>query len=98
MTRRFEELTAIARKDDSASLSREECLEATRAFSEERRAAIRRRHAEGESGSNVVRMISETADEILRGVFQFGMAVLCIPRAVTSRICLCALGDMAGPR
>lgn len=90
----FEEmLQAIGREEGKApAVSWEECLDAARSYAQDRRAEIRQRHQAGESGSNVVHMLAEMADTLLRGVFRFGLASLRISRPVASRLCLCALG------
>ncbi|MBN2312121.1 MAG: hypothetical protein JXR94_24295, partial [Candidatus Hydrogenedentes bacterium] len=98
MTRPFEELVALARHPATASnaLSRAECLEATRAFVGARRQEILRLHRAGQSGTNVVRMLSDMADTVLRGVLYFGVRSL--PGSggpggpLLSRVALCALG------
>lgn len=92
MTTAFEELVASAASGTARGLSRETCLEATREFVARRRAEILARHNEGESGSNVMRMLSETADTVVHGVYQFALAMLDVPKSVSSRLCLCALG------
>jgi len=73
-------------------LSREACLNATRVYAAERRRAIRRRHDDAASGSDVVHMLSDVADEIVRGVFHFAASNLATRRALMSRVALCALG------
>ena len=94
MTRRFQDLASIAARGgtEALTLSKRECLDATRAYAAECRGEIRRRHDEGESGSQVVRLLSNAADTILRGVFHFALACPSIPHAVRSRLCLCAQG------
>jgi [protein-PII] uridylyltransferase len=94
VARRFEELVDLAKAPHgaSASLPRDECLAATREFAASRRAVIRERHNSGESGSNVVRMLSETADEMLRGVFGFGLFPAPARHNLVSRVAICALG------
>lgn len=74
------------------ALTRERCLAATRAFAENQRAAIRARHAAGESGGAVVRLLSEMADAIVAGSVQFGLAVEKVPHSTQGRFCVCALG------
>ncbi len=94
MNRAFPDLVELARTDPIAAraLEREECLDATRQFASERRQAIRAMHDAGESGSNVVHMLSELADQILRGVFSIGQCVAHVQATVRSRVALCALG------
>lgn len=90
----FKELVERATRGgaDAGQLSRDECLRATREFAKERRAEIRSRHDEGESGGQIAKMLSDTADVIVSGVYYFGVALLNVPRASLSRTCLCALG------
>ncbi|HPC15951.1 MAG TPA: [protein-PII] uridylyltransferase [Candidatus Hydrogenedentes bacterium] len=94
MTLRFDELTAMARANDPAfrEVPREECVAAARAYALERRTAIRERHAAGESGLDVVRALAETADLLLRGIFEFGLYTVANRSALMSRVALCALG------
>ena len=94
MSDRFAELTKMARAEDPVfgAIDRSECLAAARAFVEDSRAAIRERHDAGESGLNVVRMLTGTADALLRGVFDFGLYGVSNRRALLSHACLAALG------
>ncbi|MDQ1257481.1 MAG: [protein-PII] uridylyltransferase [Candidatus Hydrogenedentes bacterium] len=94
MSARFEELVALASKDVDAfrKTDRNECVAAARIHLKESLEAIRKRHTEGESGSNVVRLLTKSADDILRGVFHFALAQVGNPRQVLSRLSLCALG------
>lgn len=77
---------------NTGMFTREQCLAAARAYARERRAEIRRRHEAGDSGTDVVHMLSEMADEMLHGVFQFALNVLPSRRTLLSRVALCALG------
>jgi [protein-PII] uridylyltransferase len=94
MTDRFEQLVALAQTNGSAfnTLSREECVGAVRDYAVERRRAIRERHDAGESGSNVLRLLSESADTLLRGVFDFALSSIPNRSALLSRVAACALG------
>ncbi len=94
MSAPFAELVALARANDAAfkSVTRQECVTAARTYSLERRKEIRERHAAGESGFNVLRMLTETADALLRGVFDFGLYEVANRRSLLSRVSLCALG------
>ena len=94
MSNRFHELTRLARENnpDFRSISRNECLTAAREYVRARRAEIRQRHNEGESGLNVVRMLTDTADTLLRGVFDFGLYEVANRNTLLSRVSLCALG------
>jgi [protein-PII] uridylyltransferase len=71
---------------------RDVCLLATREHAQEQRAKIRARHQQGEAGANVVHELTQVADEIVCGVFQFGVWAAPSPRAVSARVALCALG------
>jgi [protein-PII] uridylyltransferase len=94
MSDRFAELVQMARSSDTGfrSVTREECVAAARVYSMEQRAAIRARHNAGESGINVLRMLTETADTLLRGVFDFGLYSVANRNALLTRVSLCALG------
>jgi [protein-PII] uridylyltransferase len=97
MTCRFEELVSLAREDAPAfgAISREECVSAVRDYAVKRRKAIRERHDAGESGSNVLRMLAESADTLLRGVFDFALSSIPSRATLLSRVSLCALGGYA---
>ncbi|GMU92980.1 MAG: bifunctional uridylyltransferase/uridylyl-removing enzyme [Candidatus Hydrogenedentota bacterium] len=94
MTKTFEQWIELAESGTATNggLPREELLHATRQYSARRREEIRRLHAAGASGGNVVRLLSNTADVVVRGVFQFALSTLELERAVHSRVALCALG------
>ncbi|HEO70777.1 MAG TPA: hypothetical protein ENN80_05890, partial [Candidatus Hydrogenedentes bacterium] len=95
MTRSFEELAALAARGDDAlwaSVSRNECLASARAFVREYRRQVRERHDGGASGTNVVRLLSDGADTLLRGVFHFALRNVANRAHVLSRVSLCALG------
>jgi [protein-PII] uridylyltransferase len=94
MNRPFEELVALAISPDAAhnTLTRDECLLATRQYAAQHRDALRQQHADGASGSNIVHLLSDVADEIVRGIYHFALASLGLHRAVQSRVALCALG------
>ncbi len=94
MNRTFEELVALAQSPDHShgALTRDECLLATRQYAAVNREALRREHNEGASGSNIVHLLSDIADEVVCGIFHFALASLGLHRAVQSRVALCALG------
>ena len=94
MIRSFEELVALAESPDAAhdTLTRDECLLAARQYAGISREALRREHADGASGSNIVHLLSDTADNVVRGIYHFALASLGLHRAVQSRVALCALG------
>lgn len=88
----FDDLVRRAARGEAPGLSRAEAVSAARAWARMRRDDIRRRHTEGCSGSDVVRLLSDTADEILRGVFTLGLAQLSSRHTLMQRVALCALG------
>lgn len=94
MSDRFAELAARARAGDPAfgRVSREECVEAARGFVAQQWEAVRRKHAAGESGSNVLRRLTEAADTVVRGVVEFGMHHTGDREKLLSSIAMCALG------
>lgn len=94
MNRTFEELVVLAQSPDHShgAMTRDECLLATRQYAAVSRESLRREHNDGASGSNLVHLLSDTADEVVRGIFHFALASLGLHRAVQSRVALCALG------
>ena len=91
---RFEELVAMASQGDKdfAGIPRHECAAAAGEFVRNRWEGIRRRHEAGESGANIVRMLSDSADAALRGVFEMALFGVHNRRYVLSRVSFCALG------
>lgn len=95
MTGRFNELVELARARGEAfsQIPRDECVEAARAFAQEKRGEMRTRHDAGESGENVVRGLSQIADELLAGVFEFATYGAGKKKSnLLRRISLCAQG------
>jgi [protein-PII] uridylyltransferase len=94
MSDRFEELIVLARSHNPAfsAVNRDECVAAARAYAVERRCLVRERHDAGESGLNVLRMLAESADTLLRGIFDFALFSIPNHAALLSRVALCALG------
>lgn len=94
MNSRFSELAARARAGDPAfgAVSREECLAAARALVEQHWQAVRQRHAAGESGSNVLRRLTDAADTVVRGVMEFGMYHTGGRDKLVNSVAMCALG------
>ncbi|NIA12898.1 MAG: [protein-PII] uridylyltransferase [Nitrospiraceae bacterium] len=90
----FLELTELARTGSAAfaTLPRQDCVDAARAYVAREREAVRQRHAGGESGMEVVRALTEIADRVLRGVLDFGLSFTSSRNILLSRISLCALG------
>jgi [protein-PII] uridylyltransferase len=94
MSLSFPELAQIAGENPSAfsTVPREQVVRATREDIAQRRDAIRKRHDEGESGSNVVHMLAEAADAVLCSVFRFGLTRVVNRDLLASRVAFCALG------
>jgi len=92
--RSFETLVEMAGAPDRAcaAVDREECLASTRAYAAAQRAAIRARHIDGESGGNVVALLADAADALLRGIFRIALSFSAVPSALLSRVSLIALG------
>lgn len=90
----FADLVRLAREDPVAFLEvpRNDCIAAARQFASEQREQVRERHAAGESGLNVVRMLTDNADRLIRGVLDFGLCSVANRQTLMSRISLCALG------
>ncbi|MFP6584086.1 MAG: [protein-PII] uridylyltransferase [Candidatus Hydrogenedentota bacterium] len=72
--------------------SREDCVAVAKEFAQEERARIQKKHQAGESGANVIRMLSDLADELVIGIFTFAMANIPRPGKFASKIALCAHG------
>jgi len=94
VSKTFAELVALSTslEFDPGNLSRDECLLATRKFAAEGRGHLRRLHADGASGGNIVHLMSDLADEVVRGIYNFALASMGLRRAVQSRVAICALG------
>ncbi len=75
-----------------ARVSRETCVEAARAYVHEQWQDIRESHAAGESGSNVLRRLTQAADTVLRGVLEFGLYHSGRREQLLSQTAICALG------
>lgn len=90
----FTDLVDLARRDCPGFLAvpRQDAIAAAREYMLAERGQIRARHAAGESGANVVRMLTESADRLLRGVLDFGLCSAQNRDALLSRACLLALG------
>jgi [protein-PII] uridylyltransferase len=90
----FHELTALAteNKTDFLNVSRTDCLAVTRAYAEEIRTKIELDHQSGASGTNVVRTLSDLADELVLGIYQFALNHVSKPHVIQRRTALCAHG------
>ncbi|GMW01318.1 MAG: bifunctional uridylyltransferase/uridylyl-removing enzyme [Candidatus Hydrogenedentota bacterium] len=93
MSQAFLELVETA-KDASrpVKLDRTNCVQATRQFAASRWQEVQARHNAGESGANVVRLLSDAADEIVRGVLHLALTNVPQGRSLLGHIALCALG------
>lgn len=93
-TRTFADLVEWARHESPAfaDVPVRECIAAARRHLGEGRARVRERHDAGDSGSTVVRLLSELADELLQGAFQFALYHVPNRRSLMSRVSLCAYG------
>jgi [protein-PII] uridylyltransferase len=94
LNRNFTELVNLARTEDPAfgQYTREACLAEARRYHHEQRDAIRQRHEAGESGSNVVHLLTRLADEVVTGVLEFGLYYAGNRGNVLARSALCAMG------
>ena len=92
--REFLELVELAHANpkEFSSVPREECLDSTRRYVDEKRAQIREQHSQGASGTNVVRALSDLADEMVLGVYQFALVHVPKKSVIERRTALCAHG------
>ncbi len=90
----FPALVDWARHESPAfsRVSSADCIASARHYLAARKAQIRQRHDAGDSGSTVVRMLSELADEMLQGAFQIGLYHVPNRRSLLTRVSLCAYG------
>ncbi len=90
----FEDLLTLAEADTDSFLKvpRADCLSAACEFAARKRSEIQVRHEEGESGGNVVRMLSDVADEVVLGAFRFALCGLRNPTRALKKVSLCAQG------
>lgn len=94
MTFPFEQLVAMAQHGDVAlaGVSRDDCLDAARRYVRTRWAEIQERHRQGESGGNVVRLLADAADAVVRGAMVFALHFTKADRSLLSRVAICGLG------
>nr|AUN36976.1 protein-PII uridylyltransferase [uncultured bacterium] len=71
---------------------RQALVEAARAHLDAHWQEVRAGHAAGESGQNVLRALTQGADEVVKGIVEFGLAPLANRRQVLARASVCALG------
>ncbi len=90
----FEALVEQARCKDPAfqTLSQGDRLAATKEFIRVRRGEILARHREGASGSDIVRALTELADEVVGGVLDFALYSVSKRRNFLQKVALCAQG------
>ncbi len=90
----YGELVAMAQRGDPAlaRVSREACIDAAREFVRARHVEIRERHRSGESGGNVVRLLADAADTLVRGATVIALHFTKADRSLLSRIAICGLG------
>ena len=90
----FAVLVKLAHLGDPAfrEVPRAACVKAARTFAEEQWDAVRRRHDAGESGANVLRLLTDAADTLVKGMTEFGLYYVRNRRALLARAALCALG------
>ncbi len=75
-----------------AGITRDDCLTAARCFVQARWAEIQERHRQGESGGNVVRLLADAADAVVRGAMVFAIRFIRADRCLLSRVAICGLG------
>ena len=96
MSQEFLSLVSSARggAPEFSSVTRQQCVEATREYAKGEWEAIRLRHCAGSSvsGGSILRALTETADTAVKGVVDFGLYHARNRNAVLSRISICALG------
>lgn len=94
MTTHFQALVESAHEgaDDFLKVERQVLVNAARAHLDAGWQAVRERHAAGESGHNVLRALTQCADEVIRGIIEFGLAPIPARRQVMARASVCALG------
>lgn len=88
------DLDQLARSDAPAfrALPRAECVAAVRNYAQDRRHDIRKLHDTGESGSAILRRLTDLCDEIVRLVAIFAGAHAVNVRRTMQQTAICALG------
>lgn len=94
MTQDFRTLVELARAMPAAlaELDRQALVNAARTHLKSQWAAIRAQHDSGSSGRTVLRALTQAADEVVRGIVEFGLAPIEMRRPVLGRVSVCALG------
>ena len=94
MSMSFTELVEMVQSGDKGfkKIPRPELLAATKKYMDEQREAIRKRHDDGASGGNIIAMLTQLADDLIVGIFQFALTQISKPDALVGRIALCAQG------
>ena len=88
------ELVEQARSGDPdfAHVPRAHCVEVARNYVKELWHAIGERHKAGESGSNVLRYLTDGADTVVRAAVEFGLYHSGAREKLLSQVAICALG------
>ncbi len=94
MSETFAELVRLARggRPDFRAIPRTQCVHAAREYIEAQWEAVRARHATGESGGNVLRLLTQVADEVVQGAVEFGVYHAGNREKLLARVSICALG------
>jgi len=94
MTIPFLDLVDLAKRCDPAftNYDKAACLKAAQLFQKEAWASARQHHVEGASGGAVLRQLSESADELVRGVGAFAAWHVTGKKDFFAKAALCALG------
>jgi [protein-PII] uridylyltransferase len=94
VTSHFQALVESAHDGVEAFLQtdRQVLVNASRAHLDAHWQSVRQRHLAGESGHNVLRALTQGADEVIRGIVEFGLAPIAARRQVMARTSVCALG------
>lgn len=94
MTHEFPALVAIARNQPEAlaEIDRQVLVRAAREHLAARWAEIRAQHHAGASGRSVLRALTQAADDVVRGIVDFGLAPIERRRQILGRAAVCALG------
>lgn len=94
MSETFAELAHLARAGSPhfRAIPRSRCVQAAREHIEAQWEAVRARHATGESGGNVLRLLTQVADEVVQGAVEFGAYQAGDREKLLRRVSVCALG------
>jgi [protein-PII] uridylyltransferase len=94
MSLTFEEIVAqsAVKSTPSKDLDRNALVQGGRAYALSQWSEIRDRHDAGESGTNVVHMLSDAADRVMTGAFNIALVLSPHAQTLRNRLCVCALG------